>query len=40
VSDRKGPRGLPLVLHNIGPKPSEDDRLDAWTVLGHFRVTN
>jgi uncharacterized protein YijF (DUF1287 family) len=39
VSDRPGPRGLPLVLHNIGPTPSEDDRLDAFTVLGHFRVT-
>ncbi|WP_437809258.1 DUF1287 domain-containing protein [Sorangium sp. So ce1078] len=38
VSDRKGPRGIPLVLHNIGPRPSEDDVLDAWTVLGHFRV--
>ena len=38
VSDRIGPRGLPLVLHNIGPKPSEDDRLDEFTVLGHFRV--
>ena len=38
VSDRPGPRGLPLALHNIGPKPSEDDVLDAWTVLGHFRL--
>ena len=38
VSDRLGPRGLPLVLHNIGPTPSEDDRVDAFTVLGHFRV--
>ena len=38
VSDALGPRGVPLVLHNIGPVPSEDDRLDAWTVLGHFRV--
>lgn len=38
VSDRKGPRGVPLVLHNIGPKPSEDDQLDAFTVIGHFRV--
>lgn len=38
VSDRKGPRGLPLVLHNLGPTPSEDDQLDAWTVLGHFRI--
>jgi uncharacterized protein YijF (DUF1287 family) len=39
ISDRMGPRGIPLVLHNIGPTPSEDDRLDAFTVLGHFRVT-
>ncbi|WP_437303083.1 DUF1287 domain-containing protein [Sorangium sp. So ce388] len=38
VSDHKGPRGIPLVLHNIGPRPSEDDHLDAWTVLGHFRL--
>ncbi|WP_437333191.1 DUF1287 domain-containing protein [Sorangium sp. So ce394] len=38
VSDRKGPRGIPLVLHNLGPTPSEDDHLDAWTVLGHFRI--
>ena len=38
VSDRIGPRGVPLVLHNIGPTPSEDDRLDEWPVLGHFRV--
>lgn len=38
VSDKKGPRGLPLILHNIGPAPSEDDWLDAWTVLGHFRL--
>jgi uncharacterized protein YijF (DUF1287 family) len=40
VSDRRGPRGVPLVLHNIGPVPSEDDRLDEWTVLGHFRVAS
>lgn len=38
VSDRKGPRGLPLVIHNIGPVPSEEDQLDAWTILGHFRA--
>jgi uncharacterized protein YijF (DUF1287 family) len=38
VSDTMGPRGLPLVLHNIGPKPTEDDVLDAWTMLGHFRL--
>jgi hypothetical protein len=38
VSDRVGPRGLPLVVHNMGPSPREDDVLDAWTVLGHFRM--
>lgn len=39
VSDRKGPRGLPLVIHNIGPVPTEEDVLDAWQILGHYRVT-
>ena len=38
VSDRRGNRGVPLVIHNMGPTPTEDDTLDAWTVLGHFRV--
>ncbi len=38
VSDRRGPRGLLLVLHNIGPTPAEDDVLDAWKVLGHGRL--
>ena len=38
VSDRIGPRGLPLLLHNMGPTAREDDTLDAWTRLGHFRL--
>ncbi len=38
VSDKRGPRGLPLVIHNLGPHPTEDDSLDAWTMLRHFRV--
>lgn len=38
VSDRQGPRGLPLIIHNIGPHPTEEDVLDAWQVLGHYRV--
>lgn len=38
VSDRIGPRGIPLVLHNIGPHPSEEDVLDGWQILGHFRA--
>ena len=38
VSDHLGPRGRPLVIHNLGPRPSEDDVLDSWTRLGHFRL--
>jgi uncharacterized protein YijF (DUF1287 family) len=38
VSDKKGPRGLPLLIHNVGPTPSEDDSLDTWTRIAHFRV--
>jgi uncharacterized protein YijF (DUF1287 family) len=38
VSDKLGPRKLPLLIHNMGPTPREDDTLDAWTHLGHFRV--
>jgi len=38
VSDRMGPRGIPLLIHNMGPTPREDDTLDAWTHLGHFRL--
>jgi uncharacterized protein YijF (DUF1287 family) len=37
VSDRARKDGLPKVIHNLGPTPTEDDDLDAWTVLGHFR---
>ncbi len=38
VSDKMGPRGVPLMIHNMGPVPSEDDTLDAWTRIGHYRV--
>jgi uncharacterized protein YijF (DUF1287 family) len=38
VSDRAGPRGLPLVIHNIGPSPTEDDVLDSWPIVGHWRL--
>ena len=38
VSDRAGGRGLPLVIHNIGPAASEEDALDSWFILGHYRV--
>jgi hypothetical protein len=38
VSDKLGPRNIPLLIHNMGPTPREDDTLDAWTHLGHFRI--
>jgi uncharacterized protein YijF (DUF1287 family) len=38
ISDRKGARGLPLVIHNIGPHPTEDDVLDQFVILRHFRI--
>jgi uncharacterized protein YijF (DUF1287 family) len=37
VSDRIGPRGLPLVLQNGGPVAKESDSLDHGTVVGHYR---
>ncbi|MCC2671371.1 MAG: hypothetical protein K0Q72_3842 [Armatimonadetes bacterium] len=36
VSDRRGPRGLPLVIHNIGGA-REEDVLDMDRIAGHFR---
>ncbi len=38
VSDKRGPRGVPLLIHNMGPTPREDDTLDAWTRIGHYRI--
>lgn len=38
VSDRIGPRGLPLLIENGGPRPSESDDLDARPIVGHYRA--
>ncbi len=38
VSDRLGPRGLPLVLQNGGPRAAESDALDQPVMVGHFRL--
>lgn len=38
VSDRRTPDGArPLVIHNIGAGPVEDDSLRAYPITGHFR---
>lgn len=36
VSDVKNQAGVPFVIHNIG-EPAEEDRLDGWKIVGHFR---
>jgi uncharacterized protein YijF (DUF1287 family) len=40
VSDRVGKRDYPLILHNAGPRATEEDALDAWPLVGHFRVVD
>ena len=37
VSDRRNAKGLPWVIHNIGPKAAEEDVLAAWKITGHYR---
>jgi uncharacterized protein YijF (DUF1287 family) len=37
VSDRIGPRGLPMIIQNGGPHAMESDALDHGKMLGHFR---
>lgn len=37
VSDRKNRAGRPLVIHNLGPRCSEDDVLGQLRIVGHFR---
>lgn len=38
ISDRSNGAGTPLVLHNIGPTAREEDALEAWTIVGHYRL--
>jgi uncharacterized protein YijF (DUF1287 family) len=39
VSDKTGPRGLPLVIENGGPRPAEQDSLGrGGRIVGHFRA--
>ncbi len=37
VSDRKAADGTPMVIHNIGAGPQEEDVLFAYKISGHFR---
>lgn len=38
VSDRVAPSGRPLVLHHFPPRPAEEDVLDRWKIVGHYRA--
>jgi uncharacterized protein YijF (DUF1287 family) len=38
VSDRLGPDGAPLVLHNMGEGAQEEDILFAYPMTGHYRI--
>lgn len=39
VSDKRRSDGVPYILHNAGPIPSEADQLESWPapITGHFR---
>ena len=37
VSDRQNATGTPLMIHNIGAGPVEDDILFAYPITGHYR---
>ncbi|RJQ28500.1 MAG: DUF1287 domain-containing protein [Peptococcaceae bacterium] len=39
VSDQRRPDGVPLLIHNAGPRAAEEDRLLGWPskITGHFR---
>jgi len=37
VSDRKTQDGTPLIIHNVGAGPQEENVLFAYKMTGHFR---
>ena len=39
VSDRRNAKGVPYIIHNMGPIPREEDCLESWKgkITGHFR---
>jgi uncharacterized protein len=37
VSDQRTDTGRPLVIHNIGAGPVEEDTLFAYPITGHYR---
>lgn len=37
VMDEVSPRGIPLIVHNIGRGPKKEDVLFAYDITGHYR---
>ena len=37
VTDKKSASGVPLVVHNIGRGTLEEDILNAYKIIGHYR---
>lgn len=39
ISDKRNEKGVPYVIHNMGPVPREEDCLERWNgkITGHFR---
>ena len=37
VSDKKSSDGTPLIIHNVGAGPQEEDVLFAYQMTGHYR---
>ena len=38
VSDKRSPKNIPLVIHNIGSGAKEEDSLFTYRLTGHYRV--
>ena len=38
ISDRKTKYGIPLVIHQFPPECKEEDCLNYWPIMGHFRI--
>lgn len=39
ISDKRSEKGVPYIIHNMGPVPREEDCLERWSgkITGHFR---
>ncbi|MDQ7823057.1 MAG: DUF1287 domain-containing protein [Candidatus Eremiobacteraeota bacterium] len=38
ISDSRNSRDVPLVIHNFPPECTEDEVLERWVIMGHFRL--